>query len=242
MTASATILPVPQQSIWMMVLLELVTIGIYGPYWYFSRRASLHVLSSSQRLPEMPLIAVLVAVIVSAVLTVVSFFPSDPSSIEAIYQVLDLAIGVSLLFFAFRVRGILRDHLAAQGVSEAGISGFWTFLFNLLYLQYKINRIPEQLAAVDEGIRDESLAEQRFQRGLELGDEGRWKEAITEFDAALSLNPDHGSAHAQRGFAYAELGEVDRAIADIHHAAAQTRDPKIAADLENAIQALRERR
>ena len=148
-TASASVLPLRQQSVWVMVLLELVTLGIYGPYWYFSRRTSFHALSSSQRLPETLLSIVLVATIVSAVLTIVSFFPSDPSSIEAIYQVIDLVIAAFFLFFAFRVRGILRDHYASQGVGDAGISGFWLFLFNLFCLQYKINRMT--LAPIPRG-------------------------------------------------------------------------------------------
>ncbi len=221
MIASTSDFPVRRQSIWVIVLLEIVTVGVYGPYWFLSRRSGFHSLSSEQRLPEVALSLVLVAAIVSAVLTVVLFFLSDLSSIVAIFQVvqvLDLAIGVSLLFFAFRVRGILQDHLAGQGVGEAGISGFWTFFLNLVYLQYKINHIPQQLAEVDESIRDESLAEQHFERGLELGDERRWREAIAEFDAAISLKPDHVSAHAQRGFGYAELGEFDRAIADYNRA------------------------
>ena len=67
-------------------------------------------------------------------------------------------------------------------------------------------------------------------------------EAIGEFGAALSLNPSHANAHAQRGFAYAELGHRDEAIADLERAKALTDDPDIVADLVAAIVAIREPR
>ncbi len=84
--------------------------------------------------------------------------------------------------------------------------------------------------------------EQHFQKGSELGDEGKWQEAIHYFGAALRLNPSHSNAHAQRGFAYAETGQRDEAIADLERAKALTDDPDIVADLVAAIVAIRERR
>ena len=86
MIASTSDFPVRRQSIWLTVLLWIVTVGAYGPYWFFNRRSGFHSLSSEQRLPEVALILVLIAAIVSAVLTVVSFFPSDPSWIEPTFE------------------------------------------------------------------------------------------------------------------------------------------------------------
>ena len=54
------------------------------------------------------------------------------------------------------------------------------------------------------------------------------------------MNPHHGNALAQRGFAYAELGEANIAIADMEEALALTDDPDLIADLEAAIKELRE--
>ena len=81
--------------------------------------------------------------------------------------------------------------------------------------------------------------EEHFRKGMELDDEGRWQEAIAEFDKAISLNPNHVDALAQRGYAYAELGEANRAIADLEKAIALTRDPDTIADLEADIKKLR---
>ncbi|MCH7577185.1 MAG: tetratricopeptide repeat protein [Chloroflexi bacterium] len=84
--------------------------------------------------------------------------------------------------------------------------------------------------------------EEHSRRGLELRAKGKWQDAIREFDAAIELNPSHALAHAERGFAYGELGEANRAITDMERAIALTRDPDAIADLEAEIKELREPR
>ena len=51
-------------------------------------------------------------------------------------------------------------------------------------------------------------------RGIELGDEGRWEEAISEFDEAIELEGD-ARTYMARGISYGALGEFDRAVADL---------------------------
>ena len=80
---------------------------------------------------------------------------------------------------------------------------------------------------------------QHYERGLDLGDEAKWREAVWEFDRAIDLNPKHANAYAQRGFAYAELGDSQRAVADMEKATSLTRDPNIIAGLKAAIDKLR---
>ena len=54
-------------------------------------------------------------------------------------------------------------------------------------------------------------------RGVELGDEGRWEEAIVEFDKAIELEGDPLSYMA-RGTSYAQLGDLTQAIEDFDKA------------------------
>ena len=49
-------------------------------------------------------------------------------------------------------------------------------------------------------------AEQRIERALQLSEAQRWAEALSEIDAALSINADVAIWHAQRGFLLEELG------------------------------------
>ena len=61
-------------------------------------------------------------------------------------------------------------------------------------------------------------AEKHFQVGSELQDEGRFIEAIAEYDEALRLDPDYINAHSNRGLAYYNLGQHERAIQDFDEA------------------------
>ena len=63
-----------------------------------------------------------------------------------------------------------------------------------------------------------SEAEQRYNAGLEHHEEGRWAEAITEYDAAIESDATLAVAYAGRAGVRMEIGEVDAALADISRA------------------------
>jgi tetratricopeptide (TPR) repeat protein len=47
-----------------------------------------------------------------------------------------------------------------------------------------------------------------------LADQARYKEAVAEFSDAIKLQPHHGSFWVQRGWAYADMGQWDKASVD----------------------------
>lgn len=47
---------------------------------------------------------------------------------------------------------------------------------------------------------------------------GRFDEAIAAVDTAIRLNPEHATAYANRGLAYINKGDLDRALADFNRA------------------------
>jgi len=57
-----------------------------------------------------------------------------------------------------------------------------------------------------------------FDQGVGLLEEGRWVEAIEEFDQVLELAPESTRAYCYRGRAYDRLGEYTRAIVDCDRA------------------------
>jgi tetratricopeptide (TPR) repeat protein len=63
-----------------------------------------------------------------------------------------------------------------------------------------------------------SEAEQHNERGLELVEEGRWQEAIKEYDEAIELDANMAFAYLNRGQVYNLLGDRQRAIADLDKA------------------------
>jgi tetratricopeptide (TPR) repeat protein len=55
-------------------------------------------------------------------------------------------------------------------------------------------------------------AEQRVERAQQLSESHRWEEALTEIEAALDINPNNASWHAQHGFLLDELGRTGDAV------------------------------
>ncbi len=61
-------------------------------------------------------------------------------------------------------------------------------------------------------------SDDRYKHGEELLEDGEYDEAIEEFTAAITLDPDHADAYNKRGFAYYSTGNYDRAIQDFDRA------------------------
>jgi tetratricopeptide (TPR) repeat protein len=59
-----------------------------------------------------------------------------------------------------------------------------------------------------------ALALAFYIRGKDLADAGNLDAAISDYSAALTINPMFAAAHADRGIAWAQKGDFDRAIAD----------------------------
>lgn len=60
--------------------------------------------------------------------------------------------------------------------------------------------------------------QQAFERGTKLLNEGQYEEAKQAFDKAIALDPGHAQAYSQRGTAYSDLGEHEKALADLSKA------------------------
>jgi len=79
---------------------------------------------------------------------------------------------------------------------------------------------------------DPAVAESHHKRGRELLQKGAYQQAIEELTKAILLNPRHALALNARGFAYMQIREARKAVADF--AAAIEIDP----DYVNARQNL----
>jgi len=61
-------------------------------------------------------------------------------------------------------------------------------------------------------------AAERNDRGVHLGEEGRYTEAIAEFIMAIREDPEFALAYSNRAHAYTKRGQFDKAIADCDRA------------------------
>jgi tetratricopeptide (TPR) repeat protein len=78
-----------------------------------------------------------------------------------------------------------------------------------------------ELEEADEGEsegEETEEAEQHYNKGVELREEGLHDQAIEEYDRAIELDPDFADAYVGRGDAYYYLGEYQPAIEDYDQA------------------------
>lgn len=78
------------------------------------------------------------------------------------------------------------------------------FDYTLLWLNIGISRFP---------------SDPRFyyERGRVFNEQGKFKEALQDFNKALSINKDYAECYSGRGWAYDQLNDFHRAILDYEH-------------------------
>ena len=140
-----------RRSVWLMVLLLIVTLGFYYPIWFLRRRKGLNRLDSSRKLRLWPF-ALFATYFVGAFLlglvprrTVGEIFGFG---VWDYLRALQLGMGIMMIVQCFRMKDIIEDH--AQGPDDAPrdelfrppvkLSGLMTFFFSIFYLQYAINK------------------------------------------------------------------------------------------------------
>lgn len=130
------------------ILLTFITLGIYYPCWFLARRKILNNLVSPVKLgPAVFVVAILVYGYVLEILAALIISIPFTALRTEIYPVLSVASPIlhlvafiALLVQGFNVRRILDDHWNGHLERAIPLSHVWTFLFQIFYLQYKINR------------------------------------------------------------------------------------------------------
>jgi uncharacterized membrane protein len=138
--------PLKRTSLWLMVVLFIITFTLYMPIWYLRRRAGLNALDSPKKLARWPFIAFFIVSIIYA------FVPPSlaaRSDVSWTLLVMRLAIGIVMIVQAFRIKDIIEDH-AAKPADDTGVgmsryayvhlSGLATLFLTIFYLQYAINK------------------------------------------------------------------------------------------------------
>jgi hypothetical protein len=123
-----------RRSVLLLVLLSIITLGIYPSVWFLRRRRFLDSLDSTQKLGGLAA-APLAGLIVSIVLGFVALPPE-------LDRAGSVASGAASVITAFQVARILRSNFARSG-RLLQVSRIATFFFNAFYLQYKINQAAD---------------------------------------------------------------------------------------------------
>ena len=134
-----------EQNVWLVLLLTIITLGIYAVFWLRRQGRQFHQL----RPDLMPAGALLYGNIVlgftclSAGLDIASAV-SAVSVLDTVSSGLDKVAGVLVLVLAFQVRNGFNSLIGTRRGTDLWFSGVYTWLLNVVYLQYKLNKTLQQ--------------------------------------------------------------------------------------------------
>lgn len=138
-----------KKSIFLLIFLSIITLGIYPAFWYIRRAPEFNDLHTTKKLN--PSIGILYLVGHLIFLTSIALYITNmlykfttitDFDLIAITTAISL-IGIILIIkiiLAFKTKNLINEALKNKGV-ERKLSGFFTLIFNQYYLQYEINRI-----------------------------------------------------------------------------------------------------
>jgi hypothetical protein len=127
------------QNIWLILFLTIITFGIYAVFWLRRQNATLAQVQPGLKVTLLYGNIVLVCVILSAGLDIASLI-GLPASLDTVSNGLDRIVGIMVLVLAFQVRNGFNLLLQAQKGDALWFSGVYTWLINVVYLQYKLNK------------------------------------------------------------------------------------------------------
>jgi hypothetical protein len=135
-----------------MIVLTVVTLGLYYPIWFLRRRAALNQLSSPRKLPRWPFL-LFFAFFVFQFIVSIATGPAPPeqtigAGADLLLSLIRLGLAILIVVQCFFIKDILEDHLAGpeDNISSSilsdtvKLSAMMTFFFQIFYLQHVINR------------------------------------------------------------------------------------------------------
>ena len=135
-----------EKNIILVIVLIIVTLGIYYPVWFLKQKEAINNLKSKEKLTDTPLLITLVLYSFSAII----FFYQIPNydveiigALDIIDAIISLTGAIIMIFMSFKVRRIFDQYYNIALKKNIKLSKVWTFFLGIIYLQYKINRILE---------------------------------------------------------------------------------------------------
>ena len=128
----------------MTFLLLLFTVGIYGYWWLYQQTKAIN-----SYFPERPVISrvfvgvALYALVPEIGLYIASGLRPEDQTLAMVSNVLSLAGNLLFIVWAFKVRDGIQSLIRIKEVGPYRLDALATFLLSVLYLQYKINRMPD---------------------------------------------------------------------------------------------------
>jgi hypothetical protein len=144
-------LPLPRMSVFLVVALTFLTLGLYEPVWYLNRIAAFNRLNSREKLNRG--ISLLALVLLASSFTASIIQGVTRKDAHQLAGVLALAGGITLLLQSFQARRLIEEHVNARirsgpvFLQPEILNPIAVFFFHIWYLQYKINDMFELIYA-----------------------------------------------------------------------------------------------
>jgi len=151
--------PLKKHSLLVALLFMILTLGNYPLFWFFRRRNALNLLGTKDKLGLVSLVVFASITVLSMVAGMYSDYLSQAGGayrqaqeLKAIWLIGGLVVyPVYLFVLSNLVRHILNQYAERMSINFR-VSILGIFLFNVLYLQYKINRLVGLSAAEQPAI------------------------------------------------------------------------------------------
>ena len=140
------------QSTIRLFFLGVVTYAIY--FVYFLRRLTNRInaeLQPDKRISQGFVMANFIFAYLSLAMLVVYVIVPEGHPVEPFTEIIDRVSLLLILIWSFKVRNRLNSILSATPGALSWFHGFWTFLFQYLYINYKINVLSEQQTEKETG-------------------------------------------------------------------------------------------
>ena len=128
------------------ITVSIFTLGIYGIYWYISRRKSLNGLVEGLKFPDIGFVIYIIGWCVFLGMSSSDAEALDPENSESLAGYGYLILWAGALWMSFAIKKILKEYLTRTCKDEAvlkviAFSDLMVFCFGYIYLQMQINKM-----------------------------------------------------------------------------------------------------
>lgn len=128
----------PRLSAWIVFGLTIITLGLYYTYWLFTRTKIINQVHSD-KISNGLVSTVLGLLLVNIIISFFSAAYPDNTDYAMLANLSSIVYSLSNLYWVFTVRNRIHQMSHANNQTGYWLGGVMTFLFQVLYMQYKIN-------------------------------------------------------------------------------------------------------
>ena len=128
------------------IVVSIFTLGLYGIYWYISRRKTFNSLVEGLKFPDIGLVIYIIGWCIFLGMSSSDAEAVDPENSESLAGYGYLILWAGALWLSFGIKKILKEFLTRNCKDEAilkviNFSDIMIFIFGYIYLQIQINKM-----------------------------------------------------------------------------------------------------